>query len=277
MDLTYDEMLEVNKVQLEIFKQFISVCQKLNLKYYMVHGSLLGTIKLNGFFPFDDDIDVAMPRKDYNTLIKRGQAMMPQNIFIQSYKSEIDYPLAFAKIRNTNTAFIQPTMSRLNINQGIYIDVFPIDYYPENKFLQKWYMIKERFYGIRISERLHYKDEQPIWKTIMRTASKIICPSWRKAVERRAELYSGSKKSNLVISVGGKTSERGIAKTLFGKGFYHSFEDVSVICPSKSKEYLIQIYGEYENYNPAKKYMNDDNTVTVSAEIISTKESYRNL
>ena len=69
MNLTLEKMNSINKVQLDIFKTFVKVCEVLNLKYYMVHGSLLGAVRYNGFFPFDDDIDVAMPRRDYELLI----------------------------------------------------------------------------------------------------------------------------------------------------------------------------------------------------------------
>ncbi|EXM40994.1 hypothetical protein RASY3_02430 [Ruminococcus albus SY3] len=277
MNLTYEEMLEVNKVQLEIFKQFIDVCNKLNLKYYMVHGSLLGTLRCNGFFPFDDDIDVAMPRKDYDILLKKGQKLFSNRYFIQSYKSEKNYPLPFAKIRDSKTAFIQPVLKGLNVNQGIYIDIFPLDNYPTSKLTRTYLSIKERIYSIRISEQLLYSNKQPLWKRILRVSSKIACPSWRMAVKKRADLYSNIPNSSLFITVGGKVKERGIDKSLFEKGLEHSFEDVTVNCPSMSQKYLSIIYGDFENYNPAEKYMNEDNTVTVSAEIVSTTQSYKKL
>ena len=190
MNLTNDQMKEVNGVQLEIFKQFVYVCDKLSLKYYMIHGSLLGTLRYKGFFPFDDDIDVAMPRKDYELLLNKGQELLPKKFFIQSYISENNYPLPFAKIRNTDTAFIQPILQKLNINQGIYIDVFPLDYYPSNKVQRTICSLKEKIYAVRISNRYNYTEKQSILRKWLRTATKVLCPSWRKAVQKRAELYS---------------------------------------------------------------------------------------
>jgi len=274
MNLTYEQMKEMNMVQLGIFRQFVSVCEELNLKYYMIHGSLLGTIRYDGFFPFDDDIDVAMPRKDYNTLLQYGQDLLSDRYFIQSYKSENRYPLPFAKIRDCNTSFIQPIMQNLSINQGIYIDVFPLDNYPNGRFKKLVCNLKNRFYGIRISERLHYSDKQPFWKKSLRGITKIICPSWEKAVQKRAELYSNIRETGLVITVGGKTNERGVDQCLFGEGYSHKFENMDVVCPSKSEDYLNVIYEDFEHYNPAEEYMRGD-TVKISADYVSCKISYK--
>ena len=121
MNINKKQMDEINNVQLKIFKEFVSVCKKLNLRYYLVHGSLLGAVKYNGFFPYDDDIDVAMPRKDYEIFIREGQNFLSNNLFVQSNLSEKDYPLVFAKVRDSKTCFIQPLIKNLNINKGIYI------------------------------------------------------------------------------------------------------------------------------------------------------------
>ena len=86
-------------LQIDILKDFISLCRKLNLRYFVVHGTLLGALRYNGFFPMDDDIDVAMPREDYDLFIQKGQKYLPEDLFIQSVESEKEYPLAFSKIR----------------------------------------------------------------------------------------------------------------------------------------------------------------------------------
>ena len=186
MYLTLDEVQKMNAVQLEIFKEFVKVCKKLDLKYYMAHGSLLGTLRYEGFFPFDDDIDLLMPRKDYDRLLKEGQALLPSKYFVQSCKTEKEYPLAFAKIRDSETAFIQPVMENFNVNMGIYIDIFPLDYYPENKFTQKYLVFINKVYSLRINLKMNYEEKQPILKNLLRGISVLLCPSWEKTVQRRA-------------------------------------------------------------------------------------------
>ena len=269
MRITLEEMNAINQVQLNIFKEFVKVCSELGLQYYMVHGSLLGTVRYHGFFPYDDDIDVAMPRKDYDKLIAEGASLFPEPLFLQSCITEQRYPLQFAKLRNSHTAFIQPEMTMFNVNQGIYIDIFPIDYYPNNKIIIYHKRFLEYVYNARICKDIQFEQKQPIWKVLLRKLSILFCPSLKRAVEKRAFLYVNNDCSSKVITVGGKILERGIPNEWFGKGIMLPFEDMQVCCPAQYKEYLSCIYGDYLNYNPAQKYMNADNTVTISANKIS--------
>lgn len=277
MNLTYDEICAMNKVQKEIFVEFIRVCKELGLTYYMVHGSLLGAIRYNDFFPYDDDIDVAMPRRDYDILIHKGKSLFKAPIFLQCCETEERYPLAFAKLRNSDTAFIQPVMKKFNVNQGIYIDIFPLDYYPDSKVKLFYLRVQERLYSARISNEMEFTEKQPAWKHVMRGVSKMICPSYQKAARRRAGLFANVPTSNRYITVGGKLKERGIPVKWFGEGYQCSFSGLTVNCPLKYKAYLSQIYGDYTNYNPAEKYMNSDKTVQVSADKFSTTTSYLNI
>ena len=276
MKLNYDEMKQINETQLEIFKKFVEVCSYLNLKYFMIHGSLLGTLRYNGFFPFDDDIDVAMPRKDYDIFISNGQKLMPDNLFIQSCFTEKEFPLPFAKIRDSNTAFIQPILKNCNVNKGIYIDVFPIDLYPENKIRQIKLYLLDRIYTIRINANLHNIKDVSFYKTIIFKFAKLVFPSWRKAVEKRANLYCKDKKSNKIVITGGKLVDRGIPAEWLQNHRVEKFEKIDVSCPIKTEEYLKCIYGDYLNYNPSEKYMIGE-CVNVSAEKVSTTMSYKEL
>ena len=216
MQLTYEQVIEMNAVQLEIFRAFVEVCEKLNLTYYMVHGSLLGSVIHKGFFPFDDDIDVAMFRKDYDILMSKGQEYLPKGLFLQSCCTQTEFPLPFGKIRKSETAFVQPMFKNLNINMGIYIDIFPIDYYPDNSIKKLLLRCKEAIYSARISTRLFYDNKQPIWKRLIARISIFLVPSWEKAVRKRASLYAVMPRSRYVIVVGGKIDERGIPIKWFG-------------------------------------------------------------
>ena len=274
MYLELDQIQEINRVQLEIFREFVSVCNKLNLKYYMAHGSLLGTIRNNGFFPFDDDIDLLMPRKDFEKLVNEGTKLFHEKYFLQTCKTEPGYPLAFAKMRDSSTAFIQPVMQNYNINQGIYIDIFPLDYYPESRFKQKILSMKEKIYSTRINKRMNFTNKQSFLKKFLRGISVVFSPSWERTVIKRADLYTKIKESSLVAPAGGKGKEKGMPADWFGEGKIMRFEDLDVICPIKTDEYMTRIYGDYMHYNPAAKYMDDSNRVEVSASVYSTTESY---
>lgn len=76
---------KLKEIELELLDQFIYVCNQLNIKYYMIGGSLLGTVRHKGFIPWDDDIDVAMQRDDYDIFIQFAQELLPENIFADIY------------------------------------------------------------------------------------------------------------------------------------------------------------------------------------------------
>lgn len=270
--LSQNEISEINRIQLGIFKYFINVCKENNLKYYAVHGTLLGAVMHKGFFPFDDDIDVAMPRKDYDKLIKIMQADRVDYYYMQCNDIESDYPLVFGKMRNSKTAFIQPILNDFNINKGIYIDIFPIDFCPRNKFFECILKIKGKICTIRIADR--FEKKKSIAKELVIQFSKILIPKWNFAMKIKNRLYSSCKENDFCMLYGGKTKESKIRFDLFGNGKIIDFEDIKISIPEKYEEYLNIIYTDYKNYNPAEKLMRDENMVEVSANIIDTEKSY---
>ena len=155
MLIDLETMKKIHDIQLEMISELIKVMERLNIKYYFVHGSLLGAITNQNFIPEDDDIDIAIFREDYNRLLKYGNDYLSSDdYFIQSSLND-DFPLSCAKMRNSRTAFIQPVLDRYKCNKGIYIDIFPIDYASKINI----FAYKEKFLSIRINSRLKYKQK----------------------------------------------------------------------------------------------------------------------
>ena len=128
-------MDRIHDIQYEMLKELIRVMELLNIKYYFVHGSLLGAIRDNEFIAEDEDIDIAIFREDYNKLMYHGQALMSSEFFLQNSAND-QFPLSFGKMRKNDTAFIQPVLNHVECNKGIYIDIFPIDYENNNCVFQ---------------------------------------------------------------------------------------------------------------------------------------------
>lgn len=140
-------MNEIQKIELEMLKYFVDICAKLKLTYFLVCGSALGAVKYQGFIPWDDDIDVALLRDDYNIFLKEAPKLLPKYIFLQNYKSDSAFPQIYSKLRNSNTAFIEKSAANLPINHGVNIDIFPLDGYPKTLFSQKVFELKKKIYG----------------------------------------------------------------------------------------------------------------------------------
>lgn len=139
-------MNKLQEIEFEMLKEFVRICEELNLTYYLVCGSALGAVKYQGFIPWDDDLDVALPRPDYEIFCQKAQSMLPSHLFLQNYKTDSQYPLFMSKIRDNRTTFVEPLYKNIKMNHGVYIDVFPIDGYP----------IKEK-------EKVHFEKKKVLY------------------------------------------------------------------------------------------------------------------
>ena len=224
-------MTDLQKVQFEILKNFIDVCKKLNLKYYLICGSALGAVKYNGFIPWDDDIDVALPRHDYNILMEQGQKYLSRHYFLQNYKNEKGLALISAKIKDSRTTFIEKDHCHLKkINHGVFIDVVPLDYYPEDdrEFLK-------RFNKFNQCRRVHLKNPEP-YKNFIKNFLKLFF-NIRRYYREFEDYYC-----NLLDA---KNNNRYLPIEVYGSGVSAKFEGIDVIIPEQFDEYLTAYYGDW--------------------------------
>ena len=120
-------MNDLQKRLLVILKEFARVCGKHNLRYFLNGGTCLGAIRHKGFIPWDDDVDVMMPREDYEKFLTLQYEYEGTPYFIQSWKSDPRYTYGFAKLRDSSTTFIEDFYRNHRINHGVWIDIFPLD------------------------------------------------------------------------------------------------------------------------------------------------------
>lgn len=123
-------MYDLKRLQnkgLEMLQAIHDACEKLGIRYYIMYGTLLGAVRHNGFIPWDDDVDICMTREDYDIFIEKGQQYLPENFQIQHFTTEADCPNIYAKVRDCNTTFLSREHVDLDINHGIFVDVFPVE------------------------------------------------------------------------------------------------------------------------------------------------------
>lgn len=144
MRLSEDQLRALQQAELGVLKQFISFCDSHGLMYFAVGGTALGCHKYSGFVPWDDDIDLAMPRNDYEKMLELAPKELSNALFVQTPETDLNYPYSFAKIRDIKTLYIEEETKDLRMVQGVFIDVFPIDEMSEKSF--KRYLRKVKFY-----------------------------------------------------------------------------------------------------------------------------------
>lgn len=118
---------ELRSEQIKILDEIVRICKEENIKYFLDYGTLLGAVRHKGYIPWDDDIDIGMLRKDYNKFIRVATKKLKEDFILCYYKNEPHHFHTFAKVRLKNTIMLESLYQHLDINNGIWVDIFPYD------------------------------------------------------------------------------------------------------------------------------------------------------
>lgn len=129
---------------LDILTEIDSMCRRHGLRYYLMYGTMLGAVRHRGFIPWDDDIDIGIPRADYERLIAHWREWLPAHLELVCAENDERYPVAFAKIQDARTTLIE--RAHYKYLGGIYCDVMPIDGIPSGWLHQRVRIVKYRFW-----------------------------------------------------------------------------------------------------------------------------------
>lgn len=124
---------ELWAVELDLLNEFITYCEKHGLEVFVAYGTLIGALRHGGFIPWDDDIDLVMKRADYDRLCQIADFKDPY--FLQTEASDPGFSRGFARFRNSHTTCIQEYEADLKLpyNQGVFIDIFPLNSVPDDR------------------------------------------------------------------------------------------------------------------------------------------------
>lgn len=260
MELQQLEVDKLRKVETDILKEVIRVCDIIGVNYYVMYGTLLGAVRHKGFIPWDDDIDIGFLRADYETFIREAPKYLPEYYFVQTNESDPDCPYNFGKVRDSRTTFIESSIKDFKVNHGAFIDLFPIDFYPEERLEKIIFELKKKIYLTRI--RCDYtlpeelaKNIKGGYRNVARKAIKILFRSRKKAVKKLDSLYKSCRSSSMVISHNGAWgNEREILPyEWYGEGIKIVFEDIKVNAPCEYDKWLKHMYGDYMQLPPEEK------------------------
>lgn len=255
---------EMKKIELNILIYFTEVCEENNLRYYLGGGTLLGAVRHKGFIPWDDDIDVMMPRPDFQKLLSLSINNENYNII---KPGTAGYYYNFAKLVDTRTILEEKGIKRID-GLGVYIDIFPLDGMPETPDARK-----KRF-----------KELNSIRKTINNTC--LLKPKFHRnpfAYLNACRIYNSNKNidlsslqkkyldsalknsfddSEFVFAAGGAYGARDIFPgKWFEKEIELQFENLSVKAFNGYDFYLTQLYGDYMTLPPEDKRVTSHHTI----------------
>lgn len=154
-------------IEIDLLLQIDKICNKYNLKYFLMFGSLIGAIRHKGYIPWDDDMDICMFRDDYEKFLSIAQKKLQYPYFLQIPKTDNDCFISYAKVRNSNTSLIHNNFIGRQMNMGICIDIFPLDTYIKGdseknyKIIDKLILENSTFMRMK-NKNLSAKDKERI-------------------------------------------------------------------------------------------------------------------
>lgn len=238
---------------LRILKAFDKTCREHGLRYYLEDGTLLGAVRHGGFIPWDDDVDIMMPRPDYERLIRHSREWLPEPYEFVCFENDPKYPLQFGKVQDASTTLIErPHLYYLG---GAYIDIFPIDGVPDTEKEQRrhdrrYHRLKSLLYLTWRDPYKHGRGPASWYPLLLR---RIWRPEKVQRLMREHSLRYPFEESKYVANL--FDNMRGILdrEKELGPGTPIRFEDAEFISVADTDTHLRRLFGDYMTPPPPDK------------------------
>jgi len=256
-DLSKEELRELQLKLTGILCEFDAFCKKHNLTYFLTAGTCLGAVRHKGFIPWDDDLDVCLPRPDYEKLTQLWNEEHPDGRYVLCRPSKNELTgVHITQIKDATTTCVYPFSEKYEICQGIKIDVEPLDGAPSGKLAQLKQTFFANLYGLFAAQRVptHY---QPTWKKVV---ARIVLPVFKyknfcykvfNFSERQVKKYNISESEYVKWNFG--AIYQVYKKDIFLPVKELEFEGRRFPVPNKYEEYLTMIYKDYMKLPPENK------------------------
>lgn len=251
---------ELRKLQLtilDIIKLFAKICEKHHLRYFMVGGTMLGAVRHKGFIPWDDDVDMGMPRADYEKFMTIVKEELPEGFIFLNYKQTDGYERYFSRIVNKNVEIYNESNS-VGIVENAWLDIFPYDGMPRGKVRQQihfWYLTGWRLlYHMSCFEKLvnlnrpgRPKYQQTIinFLRVTKLGRNLNTKKIMYKIEKGLRKYSYDSSDTVVSFFGAYMTKEIISKDVFGELSYYPFEDTKFLGAEHYDTFLTHYYGSW--------------------------------
>lgn len=246
---------EIKKIELELLSYVDSVCKKENIRYFLCGGTLLGAVRHKGFIPWDDDIDIVMPRPDYERLID----LLDNNENYKLFSARDDnYYYNFGKLADKRTCLTESGIREIE-GMGVHIDIFPMDGMPEDEKECKSHfrMLDRQRHRITAFSMLRPRIRKNVvcyirnYCKFLATQNRSLQDEQKKYLNNALK-YSYDDASRVFISGGAYKQKDIIPKIWFRDCVLLEFEGKQFAVPSDYGQYLRQLYGDYMQLPPVE-------------------------
>lgn len=243
------DMDVVHARMLEIATEVDRICREQGLKCSLYGGSVIGAVRHNGFIPWDHDIDMAMPRKDYDEFLRYMKAHPNKLIFLSDYHTEKRYPNNWGKVRLNGTVFQEKELLPIpELHNGVFIDLHPIDnIVPILLPLQ----VRLSVFWSCVSKFKSGMDKRKGVKAFIYRLFSILPYSvinFFRDITTKAFKHIRTKYVYKVVHPNNGIYP--IPRETFEELIEHSFEDKSFFIPKNYHDFLTRRYGNYMEFPP---------------------------
>lgn len=257
-EFTPKQLRELQLKGLEMLLYFKKFCDENGLLFYLCGGCCIGAIRNKGFIPWDDDVDIFMPRADYEKLEKLWQEKADTEKYSYCKPSEKDhYRNLFATINDNNTTFIKLLQKDLDINHGLTIDILPLDGYPKFKIQRIIQMFWSLIYSLFCAQVVPINHGKAIalggkFLLTLVSSRSIRYKIWRIAEKKMTKYRIEDCDSITELCSGFRYMKKRYPKDAFSEATYKEFEGYQMPLPKGYDEYLKIAFGDYMKL-PAKE------------------------
>lgn len=257
---------------LELLEEFIRVCEEYDLMYWACGGTCIGALRHDGFIPWDDDLDVYMPRDDYEKLWLYRHGFNSDNYVLCRTTKEKNYHHRVMQLVDINTTFINKRSVDEDIEHGVYIDIIPIDACAPSGLSRLSQIKNAIFYSLYNVQCLPEFHGGRLFRFVVGAALKCVPGAdrrykiWSKC-EKRMTRWSWDSADRVVeLAASTKVLLNPYPKEWFSGAKKHVFEDLEINLPVGVENYLSQVFGDYMSLPPESERHPRHNTVKIDLE-----------